>query len=31
MKANGRTFCDGAWEKDILRYGEYVVDEMYDT
>ena len=31
MKANGYTFCDGPCEKDVLRYGEYVVDEMYDT
>lgn len=31
MKANGYTFCDGADERDVLRYGEYVVDEMYDT
>nr|DAP37599.1 MAG TPA: hypothetical protein [Caudoviricetes sp.] len=31
MKANGYTFCDAACEKDVLRYGEYVVDEMYDT
>ena len=31
MKANGYTFCDGACEKDVLRYGEIVVDEMYDT
>lgn len=28
MKANGYTFCDGACEKDVLRYGEIVVDEM---
>lgn len=31
MKANGYTFCDGADERDVLRYGEYVVDEMYTT
>lgn len=31
MKANGYTFCDGVDERDVLRYGEYVVDEMYDT
>jgi len=31
MKANGYTFCDAACEKDVLRYGEYVIDEMYDT
>lgn len=31
MKANGYTFCDGADERDVLRYGKYVVDEMYTT
>lgn len=31
MKANGYTFCDGADERDVLRYGEYVIDEMYTT
>lgn len=31
MTANGYTFCDGADERDVLRYGEYVVDEMYTT
>lgn len=31
MKANGYTFCDAACEKDVLRYGEIVIDEMYDT
>lgn len=31
MKANGYTFCDGACEKDVRRYGEIVVDEIYDT
>lgn len=24
-------FCDGVCEKDVLRYGEIIVDEMYDT
>lgn len=31
MKANGYTICDGADERDVLRYGEYVIDEMYTT
>lgn len=31
MKANGYTFCNGADERDVLRYGIYIVDEMYDT
>lgn len=31
MKANGYTFCDGECEKDVLRYGDIIVDEMYDT
>lgn len=31
MRANGYTFCDGACEKDVIRYGDIVVDEMYDT
>lgn len=31
MTANGYTLCDGADERDVLRYGEYVVDEMYTT
>lgn len=31
MKANGYTFCDGAYEKDVLRYGEYLTDEQYTT
>lgn len=31
MKANGYTFCSGADERDVLRYGEYVVDESFDT
>lgn len=31
MKANGYTFCDGADERDVLRYGEYLTDEMYTT
>lgn len=31
MKANEYAFCDATCEKDALRYGEYVVDEMYDT
>lgn len=31
MTANGYTFCDGADERDVLRYGEYVIDEMYTT
>lgn len=26
MKANGYTFCDGACEKDVRRYGEIVVE-----
>ena len=24
-------FCNEVCEKDVLRYGEIVVDEMYDT
>ena len=24
-------FCDGICEKDALRYGEIIIDEMYDT
>lgn len=31
MATNGYTFCNGADERDVLRYGEYVVDEMYTT
>lgn len=31
MNANGYTFCDGADERDVLRYGEIIVDEMYTT
>lgn len=31
MKANGYTFYDSADERDILRYGEYVIDKEYTT
>nr|DAH09502.1 MAG TPA: hypothetical protein [Caudoviricetes sp.] len=31
MKANGYTFSDGECEKDVLRYGEYVIDKQYTT
>lgn len=31
MKANGYTFYDGECEKDILRYGEYIIDKQYTT
>lgn len=31
MKANGYTFCGGADERDVLRYGEYLTDEQYTT
>ena len=31
MNANGYTFCYGACEKDVLRYGEIIVDEIYNT
>ena len=24
-------FCDGICEKDVLRYGEIIVDEVYNT
>ena len=24
-------FCDGVCEKDMLRYGEIIVDEIYNT
>lgn len=31
MTANGYAFCDTPCVKDVLRYGEYVVDETYTT
>lgn len=31
MKAKGYTFCGGADERDILRYGEYLTDKQYAT
>ena len=31
MNAKGFTFCDGADERDVLRYGEYLTDEQYTT
>lgn len=31
MKVNGYTFCDGECEKDVLRYGEYIIDKQYTT
>lgn len=31
MNAKGYTFCGGADERDVLRYGEYLTDEMYTT
>lgn len=31
MDAKGFTFCGGADERDVLRYGEYLTDEQYTT
>ena len=31
MNANGYTFCYGVCEKDALRYGEIILDEVYNT
>lgn len=31
MDAKGFTFCGGADERDVLRYGEYLTDEQYIT
>lgn len=31
METNGYAFCDTPCAKDVLRYGEIIVDEMYDT
>ena len=31
MMNNEQAFCDGACEKDVLRYGEIIVDEIYNT
>lgn len=31
METNGYAFCDAPCAKDVLRYGEIIVDEMYDT
>lgn len=31
MNTNGYTFCDVVCEKDVLRYGEIIVDEVYNT
>lgn len=31
MKANNYTFCNGVNERNVLRYGICIVDEMYDT
>ena len=31
MDAKGFTFCGGADERDVLRYGEYVIDKEYTT
>lgn len=31
MKTNENTICNAVCEKDILHYGDYVVDEKYDT
>lgn len=31
MKANECTFCYGVCEKDALRYGEIILDEIYNT
>lgn len=31
MNAKGYTFCDGVDERDVLRYGEYVIDKEYTT
>lgn len=31
MNAKGYTFCGGADERDVLRYGEYVIDKEYTT
>ena len=31
MMNNEQAFCDDICEKDVLRYGEIVVDEVYNT
>lgn len=31
MMNNEQAFCDGVCEKDMLRYGEIIVDEVYNT
>lgn len=31
MNAKGYPFCDGVDERDVLRYGEYVIDKEYTT
>ena len=31
MNANEYTFCYGVCEKDALRYGEIILDEVYNT
>ena len=31
MNANEYTFCNGVCEKDALRYGEIILDEIYNT
>lgn len=31
MKTNGYIFYDAPCAKDVLRYGEIIADEMYDT
>lgn len=31
MNAKGHTSCNGVDEWNALRYGEIIVDEMYDT
>ena len=31
MNAKGHASCNGVDEWNVLRYGIYIVDEMYDT
>lgn len=31
MNNNEQAFCDGICEKDMLHYGEIIVDEVYNT
>ena len=31
MNTNGYTFCDVVCEKNVLRYGEIILDEIYNT